>query len=421
VLRLDIDTIGLVRGRRGFLPTAQYVNDRAYVASSFLSVAIADVFGSAMSGRSKERPELATTPLPLSARVAVLRCRAGEELLRRLFEPLGYEVTVASLPHHEGAANHYFTLELSATTRLSELLTHLYVLIPVIDDVKHYWVGSEEVEKLVRHGEGWLAQHPERDVIARRYLKHRRSLVDDAIDRLVAEEAIDEDPAEEGTNEEEKLERHVSLHEQRLATVSAVLKGSGARRVVDLGCGEGRLLRMLLDDLQFEEIVGMDVSYRTLERAGDRLRLDRIPPKQRQRIRLVHGSLLYRDARLTGFDAASVVEVIEHLDPPRFVAFERVVFEFSRPRTVVVTTPNVEYNVRWPSLPAGHVRHPDHRFEWTRDQFRNWATAVAVRHGYEVRFLGIGPEDPEVGAPTQMAIFTMTLGIDAIEHQGRVS
>jgi 3' terminal RNA ribose 2'-O-methyltransferase Hen1 len=414
-LLLDVDPVGLVRGRRG--PPGeggaldQYVNDRPFVASSFLSVAISDVFGTAMTGRSKERPELASTPIPLVTRIAVLPCRAGEAFLRRLFEPLGYVVSTTSHAldetNPEWGPSRYFTVELSATTRLSELLTHLYVLIPVLDDEKHYWVGADEVEKLLRHGEGWLSSHPERDTIAHRYLRHRRSLVDDAIARLVGDEEPEIDEAGPARDAEEAtLERPMSLNEQRLATVLAALKGSGATRVVDLGCGEGRLLELLLDERQFAEIVGMDVSYRALEIAGDRLRLDRLAPKERERVRLIHGSLVYRDSRLTGFDAAAVVEVIEHLDPPRLAAFERVTFEFARPATVVLTTPNAEYNVQWESLPAGEFRHRDHRFEWTRAQFRDWAQRVAGQFDYMVRFAPVGPEDAKHGSPTQMAIFT---------------
>jgi 3' terminal RNA ribose 2'-O-methyltransferase Hen1 len=413
-LLLDVDPVGLVRGRRG--PSGeggaldQYVNDRPYVASSFLSVAIADVFGTAMAGRSKERSALAATAIPLTARLAVVPSRGGEDVLRRLFEPLGYEVSASQHPLDErdpsSEASRYCTVELSAVTRVSDMLSHLYVLVPVLDDEKHYWVGPDEVEKLLRHGEGWLATHPERDTIARRYLRHRRSLVDDAIARLIVDEEPDVEEPETRASEEEVLERPLSLNEQRLSTVLAALKGSGARRVVDLGCGEGRLLARLLEDRQFDEIVGMDVSYRALEMATRRLRLDRLAPKQRERIRLVQGSLMYRDARLTGFDAAAVVEVIEHLDPPRLAAFERVVFEFARPTTVVITTPNAEYNGKWESLPAGQFRHRDHRFEWTRAQYERWARAIGERFRYGVRYATVGPEDPTVGSPTQMAIFT---------------
>jgi 3' terminal RNA ribose 2'-O-methyltransferase Hen1 len=292
--------------------------------------------------------------------------------------------------------------------RLRDLLTHLYVLVPVLDNEKHYWVGDEEVEKLLRHGEGWLGTHPEREAIARRYLKFRRSLADEALARLLAEEVPDPDAAEEAHgDEEEKVERPLSLNEHRQNAVVAALKSAGAKRVIDLGCGEGRLLKTLLEDRSFEEVVGMDVSHRALEIAADRLRLDRMPTMIRERINLIQSSLTYRDKRLAGFDAATVVEVIEHMDQSRLSAFERVLFEFARPVTVVMTTPNVEYNVKFDGLPAGRFRHKDHRFEWTRAEFQTWAEGVAARHGYTARFLPVGEADPDVGAPTQMGVFTL--------------
>src|SRR5262245_42602603 len=179
-LLLDVDPVGLVRNRRG--PAGEghllepYVNDRPYVASSFLCVAIAQVFGTALAGRSKDRPDLAERPLPLEARLAVLPCRGGEGFLRRLFEPLGYTVTAQRHPLDEAFAawgeSPYFTIGLQARCRLADLLSHLYVLVPVLDNDKHYWVNDAEVDKLLRHGEGWLATHPERDQIANRYLKY---------------------------------------------------------------------------------------------------------------------------------------------------------------------------------------------------------------------------------------------------------
>jgi 3' terminal RNA ribose 2'-O-methyltransferase Hen1 len=411
-LLLDVDPVGLVRGRgAGEGAEDQYVNDRPYAASSFLSVAIAKVLRSAMAGSSRERAELAASPIPLEARISVMPARGGPDLLRRLFEPLGYTVSAEPHPldpaHAEWGYSRYFTVTLRATARLSDLLTHLYVLVPVLDGAKHYWVGDDEVEKLLRHGQGWLAAHPERDFIAARYLKHRRSLVRQAVARLLpAEEAVDEAVEEAPAAAEGALEERISLNQQRLATVLGALRATGARRVLDLGCGEGRLLRMLLDDPQFQEIVGMDVAHRSLEFAADRLKLDRLAARQRERIRLLHGALTYRDARLAGFDAAAVVEVIEHLDPPRLAAFERVLWQHARPGAVVVTSPNAEYNVRWPTLPAGNFRHRDHRFEWTRAEFQAWAAGVAGRWGYAVRFGPVGPDDPEVGSPTQMAVFT---------------
>ena len=414
-LMLDLDPVGLVRGPRGANPgdggaLRQYVNDRPYVASSFLSVALARVLGSALKGSSRDRPELADTPIPLEAGVAVLPCRGGEPFLRRLFEPLGYAVEARRLPldghFPQWGESPYYHVRLAGTCRLRELLSHLYVLLPVLDDDKHYWVGQEELDKLLARGEGWLSSHPEREQIARRYLKHQRRLTREALDRLIAEEDPDAGAEPEHEQEEESLERPLSLNDQRLGAVREAIREAGAGSVIDLGCGEGKLLKALLDDGDCGRIAGMDVSHRALEIAGERLGLERLPARQRQRLELFQGSLTYRDERLSGYDAACAVEVVEHIDPPRLPAFERVLFEFARPATVILTTPNAEYNSRFEFLPAGQFRHRDHRFEWTRPQFRDWAEAAAGRFEYSVRFLPVGEEDPELGSPTQMAVFS---------------
>lgn len=350
-LLLDVDPVGLVRKRRGEgAALEQYVNDRPYVASSFLSVAIAGVFATALAGRCKDKPELAQTAIPLTAKLAVVPSRGGEDFLHRLFEPLGYTLTAQNHTLDEKfpdwGESCYFTVELHNTVRLQDLLTHLYVLIPVLDDDKHYWVGDEEVEKLLRNGEGWLAKHPEQKLIAKRYLKRQGRLVRTALAQLVEEDNPDPDSTQAQHEQEEAVvEERISLNQQRLEAVVAVLKQCQAKRVIDLGCGEGRLLKTLLEQ-DFEKIVGVDVSYRALEIARERLHLDRLPSMQRDQLELIQGSLTYRDQRLSGYDAATVVEVIEHLDPPRLTSFERVLFEFAKPATVVITTPNVEYNAK---------------------------------------------------------------------------
>jgi 3' terminal RNA ribose 2'-O-methyltransferase Hen1 len=188
--------------------------------------------------------------------------------------------------------------------------------------------------------------------------------------------------------------------------VLAVLRAGGAQRVGDIGCGEGALAAALLADPVFTQIIATDVSSRALEVAERKLRLDRMPDRQRERLQLLLSSLTYRDDRLAGLDALVLMEVIEHVDPPRLAALERTVFTDAAPRLVVVTTPNVEHNVRFEFLDAGAMRHRDHRFEWTRAEFASWALRVAEQAGYAVRFLPVGVDDPEVGPPTQMAVFT---------------
>ena len=413
-LLLDIDPVGLVRGNArgsgdGMLD--QYVNDRPYVASSFLSVALSRVFGTAMGGRSKERQGLADAESDWTASIAVVPCQDGEGFIRRLFEPLGYTVEARRHPLDEqfpewGEGFHY-TVRLCGRKRLQELLTHIYVLIPVLDAEKHYWVGDDEVEKLLRKGAGWLAAHPEREAIASRYLRRDRRLTRTALARLADEDGSDpEATVQSRADEELAIEAPIKLWELRIGAVMEALRAADAKAVIDLGCGEGKLLRELLKDRSFDRIRGMDVSWRSLEVARRRLQLDQLPEAQRMRIELFHGSLVYRDQRLSGFDAATALEVIEHLDPPRLAAFERVVFEQARPGTVILTTPNSEYNAKFPSLPEGRFRHKDHRFEWTREEFRGWADRIGERFGYAVRYLPVGPEDAAAGAPTQMGVFT---------------
>jgi 3' terminal RNA ribose 2'-O-methyltransferase Hen1 len=417
-LIVDVDPIALVRDRRGGpkgegFSLAQYVNDRPYVASSFLSVAISKMFGTAMSGRSKERAELAESALPFIVRLPVAPCRGGEAVVRRVFEPLGYAVDTAPIPldpmFPDWGDSRYLDVTLTAQLRVRELIEHLFVLLPVLDDDKHYWVGADEVDKLLRRGGAWLNAHPDREFITSRYLRYDRRLTRDALARLMEVDDDSEDPdAEEAAHnaEEAAVERPISLNDQRMSAVVEALRAAGARTIVDLGCGEGRLVRTLLREPWVERVVGVDVSWRALEFAARRLKLREMAPRQRERADLHQGALTYRDRRLAGFDAATVVEVVEHLDPPRLAAFERVVFVHAQPRVVVVTTPNVEYNMRFETMPAGSLRHRDHRFEWSRDEFGAWATGVAERRGYQIAFAAIGPVDPEVGAPTQMAVFT---------------
>ncbi|WP_327231545.1 3' terminal RNA ribose 2'-O-methyltransferase Hen1 [Streptomyces murinus] len=424
-LLLETDPAALVRrgkGKgRGGAPDAalaQYVNDRPYAASSLLAVALSGVFSSAMRGVCAARPERAAAPLPLRIEVPALPARGGAALVRALFEPLGWRVDAEPVPldteFPQWGDSRYVRLVLaSKTLTLAEALRHLYVLLPVLDDAKHYWVSADEVDKLLRAGEGWLPGHPEQQLITSRYLSRRWSLTRQAREALelvrLAEaddsevEAIDNAVGEE-TEAEEKP---TPLAVRRRAAIVGALRASGAARVLDLGCGQGQLVQELLKDIRFTEIVGVDVSVRALTIAARRLKLDRMGERQASRVQLMQGSLAYTDKRLKGYDAAVLSEVIEHLDLPRLPALEYAVFGHARPRTVVVTTPNVEYNVRWETLPAGHVRHGDHRFEWTRAEFRHWATEVAERHEYDVEFAPVGPDDPEVGPPTQLALFTI--------------
>lgn len=426
-LLLDVDPIELARPAKGqkspdSFALGRYLNDRPYAASSLLTVALGKAFRSAMKGASKDRPELAESRIPLRIDVPALPCRGGSDIVRHLFEPLGWMVAAAPVPLDpdipEWGDSRYVQLTLTGTLRLAEALNHLYVLLPVLDDTKHYGVSADEVDKLLRAGDGWLADHPAKELIARRYLAGRRSLTQSALERLQAadDEAAEEDDSasigsEVGVDAIERVEaaeQRTPLVTLRRDAVLAALTEAGASRVLDLGCGEGTLLLALLADRRFTDIVGADVSSRSLGIAERRLKLTRLPERQQDRITLIQSALTYHDDRLKGYDAAVLMEVIEHLDEVRLPALERAVFGHAAPTAVIVTTPNVEYNVRYETLsglsPAQH-RHHDHRFEWTRAEFAAWASAVAATYGYTVEVRPVGDFDDTVGAPTQLAFF----------------
>ncbi len=407
-LLLEVNAAKLVRGRG--MTVKEYLSDRPYVASSFLSIAIAQVFETALADSYPDQPKLANHPVPLVAKLPVLPCRGGEKFLRQLFEPLGYCVSIQNhlLDENfpEWGQSHYYSLELQHTLPLSAFLSHLYVLIPVLDDDKHYWMSEEKIKTLLLHARNWLADHPAGKEITKSYLQRQSRPTPAALLRLTQQDNLDPDGEQRRyTQQEAALETPLNLQQQRLKAVVSVLKQRGARRVIDFGCGQGNLLKILLKDRFFEQITGVDVSYHCLEIAKQRLDRLRLPRHRWNCLQLIHSPLTYDNKRFQGYDAATVLEVIEHLELWQRKAFERVVFERAQPKLVILTTPNREYNIKFQNLPAGRLRHPAHRWEWTREEFRIWANAVAERFGYKVEFQPVGVEVEQVGSPTQMGIF----------------
>ena len=407
-LLLEVDPIALVRGktRTEHGELAQYVNDRPYAASSMLTVALKEVFRTALTGRCDAKPELASSAIPLTINVPALRCKGGPALATSLFEPLGWTVAAKGQPLQpaEWGASPYLDLTLTGELRLADALNHLYVLLPVLDDAKHYWVSPEEVDKLIRAGGDWLAGHPAKELITRRYLAHQARLTRSALARLAEADDTEPETLDNAVADDEDTRRPLAV--QRREAILGLLRELGTNRVGDFGCGSGVLIKALLAEPQITRIVAVDVSARALQIAARNLNLDRMPDAQRERLSIFQSALTYRDDRLAGLDAVVLMEVIEHVDPERLAALERAVLGFAAPAAVLVTTPNAEYNPLIPTLAEGARRHPDHRFEWTRAQFRAWAENAAGNHGYQVRFLPVGPEHPDAGPPTQLAVFT---------------
>ena len=402
-LMLDINPIDLVRGDKGRNAFLQehYVNDRPYTSNSFLSTALVKAFGSAINGTCHTKPELALTAIPLKAKIHSLKVDCDKSYINKLFEPLDYKISYETIQldstFPSWGESKIVNLTIEKTTTLKEFLSQLYVFMVVLDNDRHFYISRNDIDVLIRRGENWLENHPEKDWITKRYLKNLRTLTSQALLRLANEDELIE--------EQQTPERKINLHQQRLNKALELLKESGAESILDIGCGEGKLLKMLLKEGQFKKIAGMDVSFGELQKAKENLYLDQASPAMRDRIKIFQGSVTYKDERLKNFDAAALVEVIEHLDEERLPAMEKVVFGFAKPNFIIISTPNAEYNVVFEKLQAETFRHDDHRFEWTRKEFADWCNKICDEFKYEVSIYPVGQEEENIGAPSQLAMF----------------
>lgn len=409
-LLLDIDPLDLAKGKVGSSEGGlfDYVNDRPYVCSSFMSTAIARIFGSALNGKCKEKPELAETPIDLSATIYSLKDNGYVDLPDQLFSPLGYNVmtkrTLLDPKFPEWGMSPYIDLTICGTVKLSDLLKHIYVLIPVFDTQKHYYFDESEINKLLKHGEGWLSQHPYKEKITRRFLGKHTGYIKKAQEALAAEIIEDGIAEETPISEIQKKLSRTPLNTQRLEAIKDAILKSGAKSVIDLGCGEGKLAIQLAKEPQLNKVTAFDVSTKSLDIASDRSRKEKLDPEEKEKLNFKQASLTYKDSRFQGFDCACLIEVIEHIDPARIPDVERIVFSFASPKTVIVTTPNRDYNTVY-GMSGDQLRHRDHRFEWTRKEFEEWTRSICEKFGYTCEICGIGDMSEEFGQPTQMGVF----------------
>ncbi len=419
---LNIDTLEMIKNQKKSMSDFAlkgYVNDRPFVASSFLSSAISSIYSSALNGNSKEKSEVVNKKIPLEVFISVINVSGGENLIKRFFEPLGYEIKIEKYELNENfkswGESNYFSLTLKNIITLKELLTHLYILIPVFDNEKHYWVSTKDVDILLKKGEGWLENHPEKEFITKRYFKNIKSL-----SNLYNKKSIDDieesqknvDSEENNENEFEEInqiikETKIKLDKQRLNYVYEKLIESGMKSIIDMGCGEGKLLKLLITNKQFEKIAGTDVSFNNLLKAKERLNFEEMSQKFKERIELFQSSLTYKDKRFSNYESCAIVEVIEHIDVERLESFEKSIFECSKFKYIILTTPNADYNINYKSLNKQNLRHSDHRFEWTKDEFKSWIDKICEKYKYNAKISGVGEFDEQSGHPTQVVEFSL--------------
>lgn len=359
--------------------------------AAMLSAAIASVFSTALAARSPGRPDLVTAILPVEVRVSSFDVRPGTDDARALFSPLGYDVVVHEdvVDALSGTSTNLVrqTVCLAKQCSLYEVLSHLYVLGPVLDGHADDHVLERERDALLLHAEGAARGHVAGDRIIQAYAARRPSGAGAALARLLAMDVT------EGQTALDSAIAPTLLDDARIDAIVFELREASVSSVVDLGCGDGKLLARLVREKVLTRIVGFDVSIRALDAAASRMKLDRRGGKKSERIELLHGSLFYSDSRLQGFDAAVLADVIQHVNADRLGDLERVVFHDAQPATVVVM---MNVATRDGVVPPG-LEH-----SWSTNQFDAWASAVSERRAYRVRLLSIGSSGPT----TRMAVFT---------------
>lgn len=413
-LMVDIDSIEFSNNRKfnwSGLSLGQYVNDRAFTCSSLLSVAISKVFGTAMAGNCKEKPDSVNSKKEFEVELSTVSYHGHEFLIDELFKPLGYSVEYTRLEYDKSfpqwGQSPFCHLKLKFNGTLQNLLRHLYILLPVLDNNKHYWVQEEEVHKLLSKGRGWLETHPQLALICNRYLKFQSHLIRKFWNELNEFSSKNVKPLKASNHSKVNKE---NLNSLRVQAITNVLRQFKCKRVIDIGCGDGKLIKSLLSIPFFTQIVGMDVSSVELGRAKKKINYSELPEIQLERVKFFQGSLLYKDTRLLGYDALCLIEVLEHIEPDRLKMVENRIFKEINSSLVIVTTPNKEFNVKY-EMKQNEFRHQDHRFEWDRDTFFQWCKKLSHTYDYQVNVSGVGQCDSKLGSPTQMAVFVSKKGV----------
>jgi 3' terminal RNA ribose 2'-O-methyltransferase Hen1 len=390
------DPIELVRNSPDLYNITQYINDREFAVSSLFCSFIRTALGTALNGKPKEEyRSWVDHELQLELRFGPLASSLSDKQIQQLFEPLGYKIGIDYgdfTVFKEKSTARYLTIK--GTKTLQTSLRHVFVLIPVLDDYKHYFIDEREVEKLERYGEGWLEFHPLADLIIKRSLRFR-----DVIAKSNFKVSDEKD-----LNFRNKAPSKPRLNDMRYeAIVKQVQSLTNKSTVIDMGAGEGKLSVQLGFIPGIQEILAVEPSQREHIRAKERFEKAKqiegfLEPS------LLWGSLFYTDDRLRNKDVMILCEVIEHINEDRLPGIMELIFRENRPRTFLITTPNQEYNAIYDL--GENMRHNDHRFEWSREEFQNRCQNWIANVPYSVVFAGIGEEQEPYGFPTQMAIFS---------------
>ena len=372
----------------------QYVNSRQYLSSSLLSAAIGRAFSSALKGVCQDKPSLVDKSYDIEIRISSFSCRINPDFIERILAPLGYGIEWEELQKEEDYLDGGFSygdLHLRIHATLQNVLSHLYILFPVFDRQTHVWLGETQLQKFIRHSQKWLGEHPEKRLIINEYFGPAADLRYRMLELFGALRNQDDNP------------QYASLNYARQSAIDGVLAASGAKSVIDLGCGNASLLSYLHEKDTYEKLAGMDVSAKNIESARKKLGSSFL--HTRATPDLFIGSLTYSDKRIFGYDAAILSEVIEHFETERMDSIMRIILSEARPKLFVMTTPNKTYNHEFPFLEPGAFRHPDHRHEFDKNEFSEFCERYASMFDYDFEMSHIGEELSEVGAPTLMGIF----------------
>ena len=438
------DPIDLVKGSPHSYDITQYINDREFVVSSLFCSYIRPALGTALNGKPKaDYADWVEHVFPLEVTFGPVASNLPDAVIESLFTALGYEADI-----ERGAAEYTFDLKSRSSVRnirvsgqatLQQMLRQLFILMPVLDDYKHYYIGTEEIDKLQRYGEGWLQDHPQQELIIKRALRFApliadyRKLAGDNVQKaavnlldtnttdtdantlqqpgneqittgITASQQGEADTLSSSADVQETAVPPIRLNELRYqAIVDQVSSLPRRRSVVDFGAGEGKLSVRLAGIEGVEQVYAVEPSayagLRALERFG---KLER----EGQQIvpRLVTGSLFYRDDQWAGQDVIILCEVIEHINEHRLPQVMATLLDEYHPETLIMTTPNREYNAVY-EMEEQEIRHTDHRFEWTRAEWADHCQDWVSGRPYEVSLHGIGDISEIHGQPTQMAVF----------------